>query len=193
MSDPMLFALAVLAVLATPGPTNTLLATSGALAGVTRSLPLIAAELAGYALSIGILKSLGEPLFATHPTLAVAMRLVLFGYLLLVAWRLWGGPSLRAERPVTAIRIFIATALNPKGAIFAFLVFPDVLDAGQTFVHAALFAAISIPVALAWLALGAGIGGIALGGRELLISRVAAVPLVLFALIAGGPAALSLM
>jgi hypothetical protein len=52
MEDPVLFALAVLAVLGTPGPTNTLLATAGATAGLRRSLALIPAEAAGYTISI---------------------------------------------------------------------------------------------------------------------------------------------
>ena len=41
MSNLLMFAAAAAAVLAIPGPTNTVLAASGALAGVRRSLPLI--------------------------------------------------------------------------------------------------------------------------------------------------------
>ena len=41
MTDPFAFALAVLALLGTPGPTNTLLATAGAAAGWRRSLRLL--------------------------------------------------------------------------------------------------------------------------------------------------------
>ncbi|HZF76664.1 MAG TPA: lysine transporter LysE, partial [Acetobacteraceae bacterium] len=52
MQDPVLFALAVLFILGTPGPTNTLLATSGATAGFRRSLILLPAEAAGYGISI---------------------------------------------------------------------------------------------------------------------------------------------
>jgi len=52
MTDPILFAFAVIAILATPGPTNALLATAGAANGLRRSLPLVPAELAGYVIAI---------------------------------------------------------------------------------------------------------------------------------------------
>ena len=49
-----LLAVGIIVVLITPGPTNTLLAAAGLRQGVRRSLPLIAAELAGYLLSISV-------------------------------------------------------------------------------------------------------------------------------------------
>ena len=52
MTNPPLFVLAVLTVLITPGPTNTLLFTSGATVGISRSLRLLVAEFAGYNLGI---------------------------------------------------------------------------------------------------------------------------------------------
>nr|HML44513.1 lysine transporter LysE [Hyphomicrobium zavarzinii] len=55
MHDPIAFSLAVLAILGTPGPTNTLLAASGALVGWRRSLPLIGAEGEGFRIAMGVL------------------------------------------------------------------------------------------------------------------------------------------
>ena len=45
MIDPWLFMLAVATLLATPGPTNTLMATAGAMNGPRAAWPLLLAEL----------------------------------------------------------------------------------------------------------------------------------------------------
>ena len=71
--------------------------------------------------ALTVLKAVGEPLFAAHPALAVGLRVALFLYLLALAWRLWNRPSVRSGETVTPGRVFLTTALNPKGAIFAFL------------------------------------------------------------------------
>ena len=53
MTDPGQFAIAVLALLIAPGPTNTLMAVAGA--GPARILlPLLVAELAGYVVVIAV-------------------------------------------------------------------------------------------------------------------------------------------
>ena len=74
MENPVLFAMAVLAVLGTPGPTNTLLATAGATGGLRCSLPLIPAEAAGYTISILTLGLALGPVVAGAPLLAGALR-----------------------------------------------------------------------------------------------------------------------
>jgi len=66
MHDPVSFTLAVLALLVTPGPTNTLLAASGAIAGLARSMRLIPAELCGYLAAIATLLFIADPAIENH-------------------------------------------------------------------------------------------------------------------------------
>jgi len=89
MTDPIAFLLAAFALLATPGPTNTLLATSGAAAGFLRSLRLVGAESIGYAIAITVLSLVIGPVVNTSPLLGVALRLGCGLFLLYAAWRLW--------------------------------------------------------------------------------------------------------
>ncbi len=70
------FLLAIWAVLLTPGPTNTLLALSGAQVGFVRSLRLLPAELCGYLLAVVPLAVIGARVLDAWPQLAVAIRLV---------------------------------------------------------------------------------------------------------------------
>ena len=73
MADPTVFALAVLAVLATPGPTNTLMAVAGATLGLRKGLRLIPAEVAGYLTSISLLIFVFQPVVAALPVAATVL------------------------------------------------------------------------------------------------------------------------
>lgn len=163
MVDPILFTLAVLAVLGTPGPTNTLLATAGATAGLRRSLPLIAAEAAGYTISILTLGLVLGPVVAGAPLLAEALRMVVGVYLLSLALRLWrrGGASLATGTVVTPHQVFVTTLLNPKAIVFALGIVP--FGAGQDVWPTYLlgFLLLLVSVAAAWIAGGAMLGGAA--------------------------------
>lgn len=66
MADPVLYLLAVAMLLATPGPTNTLMATAGASAGIRGSLVLLLAELAGYLIAIEAIRLLLGPVIAGY-------------------------------------------------------------------------------------------------------------------------------
>ncbi len=168
------FALAVLALLATPGPTNPLLAASGALAGVRRSLALVPAEAAGYVAGIGTLTMLVGPAVAASPALAALLKLAAGAYLARSALVLWGaGRTGRAAAEVASPRrVFVTTLLNPKALVLAFGVFPghDLLAATAGFL--VLVALVACAWILAGSRLGAAAGGRA-GGAG--ISRVAAV------------------
>lgn len=161
MTDPITFALAVLALLATPGPTNTLLATSGAAAGFKRSLPLIAAEMLGYMISITLLALVIGPFVRASHELSIALRILCALFLFYSAWKLWqeGAAAITSDHPVSFRRVLMATGLNPKGIVFAFVIVPY-LSHGQVApalpYMGALLGFIAV-VGSAWIAGGAAL------------------------------------
>jgi threonine/homoserine/homoserine lactone efflux protein len=159
VQDPTAFILAVLAILATPGPTNTLLATSGVVAGFRKSLPLIAAELAGYLISINVLALLIGPLVQGSPLISHALRLACGVYLAWVAWLLWkeGAAALKSDQPIHFRRVFITTLLNPKAIIFAFVIIPFLQEGRviRALPYLAGFAGMVVMVAVGWISAGA--------------------------------------
>ncbi|MBV1800428.1 LysE family translocator [Siccirubricoccus sp. G192] len=163
MEDPVLFVLAVLAVLGTPGPTNTLLATAGATAGLRRSLPLIVAEAAGYTVSVITLGLVLGPVVAGAPLLAGALRAAVGVYLLSLALRLWrrGGAALATGAVVTPCQVFVTTLLNPKAIVFALGVVPFGAGRGVWPPYMLGFLLLLVSVGAAWIAAGAMLGGAA--------------------------------
>ncbi len=181
MQDPFLFTLAVLAILGTPGPTNTLLATSGALVGVRRSLPLILAELGGYLVAIGFLHGVLGGVLAASPALETALRLLIGCYLLFAAFELWTRRG-ALEGPACGVRwerVFVTTLLNPKALVFAFGVLP--LSRPDTGLYVLAFAALVAVAASAWIAVGALLGRTVSAPGSRLVPRVSAVVLACFA------------
>ena len=184
MEDPILFTLAVLAILATPGPTNTLLATGGASCGMRRSLPLIPAEAAGYAISVLALGLVLGPALSGNPALAGALRCMVGAYLLLLAIRLWrrGGATVVGSPPITPTHVFVTTLLNPKAIVFALGVVP--FAAARVWPYMLGFLLLVIAVALGWIALGAALGGAASSrGWRSAVPRVGAAAVGAFAVL----------
>jgi threonine/homoserine/homoserine lactone efflux protein len=155
--ETLAFIAAAASLLATPGPTNTLLAASGASAGLRRSLPLLVAELAGYAAAIGLLRLVLGPLAANVPALGAAMGLAVTLYLLHVAIAFWRHDvaETRAAGPVTFRRVLTTTLLNPKAIVFAFTILPRANDAASMLPWAALLAAQISLIGAGWILLGA--------------------------------------
>ncbi|MDR6952731.1 threonine/homoserine/homoserine lactone efflux protein [Ancylobacter sp. 3268] len=183
MTDPILFALAVLAILATPGPTNTLLATAGAAGGMRRALPLMPAEIGGYLVSISLLGLVLGPAIAASPILGLGLRLVVGLYLLTTAWSLWqrsGNAPGAVGRVVTPSRVFLTTLLNPKAILFALGVVP--LGTERVWPYLAGFAGLCALVALGWIGIGT-LAGRAAGasGRGHIVPRIAAAAVAGFA------------
>lgn len=159
MIDPIAFVLAVFAVLATPGPTNTLLATSGAAAGFKRSLPLLIAEIAGYMISISVLSFVVGPLVRGSHELSVALRIGCGLYLLYVAVKLWreGAAAFTSNEPVKFRRVFIATLLNPKAIVFAFVIVPHLADGRlrEALPYMGALSCLIVCIGGSWIGLGA--------------------------------------
>ncbi len=171
------FAAAVALILATPGPTNTLLAAAGARAGLRASLTLVPAEMLGYGIAIAVWGLGLGPASAAMPWLPLVLRLCCVVYLLAVALALWRRAGTRIHAvPQSAGRVFVATLLNPKALLFAVAVFPAEAFAGPVAFGAwiALFAAVLTPIALGWIWLGSALAGGG-GARTRLVERVAAV------------------
>lgn len=150
----IVFAFACASLLATPGPTNTLLATAGAEVGWRRARHLLAAELAGYLLAIAILRLALGPIIAAKPEFALALQAAVVAYVLHLAIAVWKRGNVRdlAGRSITFRRVFLTTLLNPKGAIFAFSLLPTA-DDGLLFGFAVLSLEI-VAIGFGWIRLG---------------------------------------
>lgn len=185
MENFALFLPAVLTVLVTPGPTNTLLAAAAALSGPKRAFRLIGAEIAGYLTSISLLIGLAAPLIARLPALGTGLRLAACLWLLVSAWKLWQGGRKAAPtgREIGFARVYFTTLFNPKGLLFAFGIFPmrPLPDLAPWF---GLFVTTVAAAALGWIMIGTALaaraGDRATPGR---IWRLAAIALTGFAVL----------
>ncbi|MEB3754844.1 LysE family translocator [Acinetobacter sp. MD2(2019)] len=149
----------VMAILLTPGPTNTLLASSGIRIGLLQSLKLIPAEAIGYILAISIWGFFVDWIAQSFPLLPMLMKLLSASYIIYLAMKLWKTAQHNIELNSPLIQpkeLFAATLLNPKALLFACAVFP-----ANTWLHwsnylsnMALFLILVLPIALFWIAFG---------------------------------------
>ncbi|BAL74598.1 LysE family translocator [Bradyrhizobium cosmicum] len=168
-------------LLAVPGPTNTLLATSGAGIGVARSLHLLAAELCGYLLSIVLLRTTLGPIVSDIPFAAVVLRVAVTIYILCLAIMLWrvNTRELRDGAAVTFGQVLLTTLLNPKALVFAFLLLPLQVGPLELLPWLGVIALQILTAGAAWLALGATLGrGARRLGHPEIVTRIGAVTLV---------------
>ncbi|MCR0984385.1 LysE family translocator [Roseomonas populi] len=183
MQDPILFALTVLLILGTPGPTNTLLATGGGTVGFRRALPLVPAEAAGYSITILAVGLVLGPLIAGVPAVALGLRLVVGAYLIWLAVRLWqrGAVDLSVA-PVMPRQVFLTTLLNPKALVFALGVIPFGAPGWPAYFLA--FLVMLVSVAVGWIGIGAALGHAAgAAGRRGLVPRLGAAVVGAFAVV----------
>jgi threonine/homoserine/homoserine lactone efflux protein len=156
MENPALFAASVLLLLIMPGPTNTLLATSGATVGFQRSTPLLLGEIAGYILSILLIEfALGRFMSGAHPA-PPALRVAAGAYLMLLSIKLWITPFLLARAVISLRQVFVTTLLNPKAWVFALVIIP--FGSLHASLYFSAFLATVPAVGTMWIAAGSLLG-----------------------------------
>lgn len=190
--DMLTFATAVLTLLAVPGPTNTLLAASGAARGWRASSPLLMAEIVGYLVSISAQMLVLGPTLAARPDWAALLKLAAGGWVAWCGWRMWRQCARTIESvalPVGFRQVLLTTLANPKAVIFALVVFPAQPYA-QQWPYLASFAAITLLAGSAWIALGKALARAVTPRR---VQVLAALALGLFAVTLGAQAATDLV
>ncbi len=150
----------VITILLTPGPTNTLLASSGIQVGLRKSLLLIPAEAVGYIIAITAWGMLIGKVSATFPLLPTFLKLLSAAYIIFLAIKLWRTANQDVVLNQPTIRpkeLLCATLLNPKALLFASAIFPAAAWKSQDIylVHMGTFVALILPIALFWISVGA--------------------------------------
>lgn len=183
LTDWTAFILASLALLAAPGPTNVLLAASGAAAGLRASLRLVAAGALGYAIAVAVLALALGPAIAGSPVATIALKLACSAWLVWSAVQMWreGSDAIARSAPVDFGRVFITTLLNPKSIVFALVILPFLKNgkAAQAAPYVLTLLALLVAVSLAWIAAGAVVRASEAAG-EGVMRKVGAAALALF-------------
>jgi threonine/homoserine/homoserine lactone efflux protein len=151
-------------VLLVPGPTNTLLLSSGIKFGVSRSAYLVAAETLGYLTAISSWGFFLLELSRVTPALVGGIKIACALYIAYLAIDMWrSNQTVKNEehKRMTFRSMYCATLLNPKAILFASGIFP--LEAFSSingfFISVTCFVFTLVPVAIGWLWLGSTLKG----------------------------------
>lgn len=149
----------VVTILLTPGPTNTLLASSGIQVGVKKSFRLIPSEAFGYLISITAWGFLIGKVSTYLPLLPVILKLFSASYIVYLAIKLWRTANIEvsyAQPVIAAKELFLATLLNPKALLFATAIFPALAWVNMNYyvAHMLAFLILIVPIAFFWTYIG---------------------------------------
>lgn len=149
------FIATALVILLTPGPTNTMLAASGAAMGARKAMLLPLAEAAGYAVAVSLFVATAGLLHGSALA-AAGLKSVAAAWLLFSAVRLWSQPVV-PELPArngAFRRVLVTTLLNPKALLVGTIVIPGLMpDAAAAAV--ACFVSLSTLAGFGWVMFGA--------------------------------------
>lgn len=153
----------VMTILLTPGPTNTLLASSGIQVGMRKSIQLIPAEAFGYLIAITFWGILIGKIAVYLPVLPQILKLFSAAYILYLAIKLWRTAEVTENLNQVSIRareLFLATLLNPKALLFASAIFPVIVWQSSQYyvVYMLVFLSLLIPIAFFWTFIGTLLG-----------------------------------
>lgn len=153
-----------MAMAATPGPNNAMVAASGARFGVLRTLPHMLGITLGFpVMLIAVAVGAGQVL-AANPWLHTTLRWVGAAYILWLAWSIAQPhpPATSAPRrqPLGLFPAALFQWVNPKAWIIAVGAVVTYTGVGapfrQTLAMAAVFGIVTLPAVLFWTVVGAG-------------------------------------
>ncbi|MCV4282906.1 LysE family translocator [Pseudomonas capsici] len=157
--------LTLLAVLAVPGPTNSLLFQTGMNRGFNaKSLLWVGAEWLAYMIQITAWGLTLDRVARDYPWVATLSKAFAVCFLFYIAMKLWS--MARAAQHVddapglSPTGLFVATLTNPKGLFFASFVAPagTFLNSADYLAFMSTFTAVVLPVGSAWVIFGACFG-----------------------------------
>lgn len=159
----------VVAMTATPGPNNVMVAASGATYGLARTWPHILGIAVGFPVMIVAIALGADQVLRARPGIHVALVWIGAAYMVWLAWRIatakpvgtsatGGAPS--RGRPLNFVEAAAFQWVNPKAWIIALgavatYTRPETLLV-QTLVIAAMFFVVCVPSCAMWTGIGAG-------------------------------------
>ncbi|MEX5571492.1 LysE family transporter [Pseudomonas lijiangensis] len=157
--------LTLLAVLAVPGPTNSLLFQTGMNRGFNaKSLLWVGAEWLAYMIQITAWGLTLDRVARDYPWVATLSKAFAVCFLFYIAMKLWSmarSAQHTEDTPgLSPTGLFVATLTNPKGLFFASFVAPagTFLSSADYLAFMSTFTAVVLPVGSAWVIFGACFG-----------------------------------
>lgn len=143
---------ALLALLASPGPTNALLAMAGAQGARGARLPVLV--LACYTATVLPLTLWGSLWLDRLPDLKQGLTVAAGLWVGLMALKLWRTDRFSLTVAVSPTQIGLTTLLNPKALVIGLVLLPGAPQIGAGF---GLFGVLVLGVSMLWLRLGASL------------------------------------
>ncbi|MBS9425237.1 LysE family translocator [Photorhabdus caribbeanensis] len=143
-------------VLIMPGPTNTLLVSSGYSHGFISTLRLILAEALGYITAISLWGLFLSTLSHAFVWSLVVLKVCASTYIAFLAFKVWHFSLDKNVAKIHFVTVLFATLLNPKAFVFATYIFPlTAFTLWSEYIPCmAVFVCALLPVSLIWVGVG---------------------------------------